>query len=117
MNRASWETVKASGNPPASSGESSSGTGSAVRSWHDRKLGLRPATDHGHDPIADCEAEYSRPDGRDDAGELQARNVCRRARRGGIAAGPLEQVGAVQASGLDFDEKLTRSREPGRGVL
>ena len=74
---------------------------------HDRQLGLATAGDDPHHPIADREpsrARTARPI--DLAGELEPRDVLRRARWSGIEAAALHHVGAVQPGGLDADEHL-----------
>jgi hypothetical protein len=77
----------------------------------DRQLGLRSATDHGHDPIADDEALDTRSNCRHDARELEARDVRRRTRRSRVQAGPLQQVGAIQARGLDTNKQFASPRD------
>ena len=74
---------------------------------HDRELGLAAAADDGHDAVATSKRRRRRR--RDDlAGQLQARDVRRRARRRRVAARELEHVGAVEPGRAHAHEQLAR---------
>ena len=77
------------------------------------QLGLAAAADHGHDAVAGLEAVHARAALGDLAGELEPGDVGRRARRRGVDALHLQDVGAVEAGGADADEDL--ARQPGSG--
>ena len=83
----------------------------------DRELGLAPARDDPHHPIADRKPLRTRTAIDDLAGELEPRDVLRRTRRRGIEAAPLHHVGAVQAGRPYADEHLARAGRRIRMVL
>ena len=112
---ASWAVVNASGTPPAAVQSSSSGTGIAARSCTTRELGLAAAADDRHHAVAELEAADAAAGGDHLAGELQPRDVGRRAGRRRVAALELEHVGAVEPRGADADEQLAAPRGSGSG--
>jgi hypothetical protein len=75
----------------------------------DRKLGLRAATDHRHDPVADRKVLDVRTDGCDHAGKFEAGDVSGDAMRRRVVAGALQEVGCVEARSPDCDQKLAHS--------
>jgi hypothetical protein len=75
------------------------------------QLGLRSASDHRHDPIADDETFGTRTNCRHNARELEARDVGRPTRRCRVQAGPLQQVGPVQARSLNPDQQFASARD------
>ena len=77
---------------------------------HDRQLRLAAAADHGHDAVARLEALRPAPDRHHLAGQLEARDVGRRARRRRIAALELVHVGAVEPGRAHAHEQLARLR-------
>jgi hypothetical protein len=77
----------------------------------DRQLGLRSASDHGHDPVADYEALDTRTNCPHDARELEARDVRRPTWWSRVQTGPLQQVGAIEARGLDTYEQFASPRD------
>jgi hypothetical protein len=86
-----------------------SGHGHQLALVHDRQLGLAAAADDAHHAIAEREAPGFRAQGRDVAGELEARYIGRRAGRSGIATGELVHVGSVQSGGANAHENLARA--------
>ena len=88
--------MKVSGKPPASVHGSADGHGQRMRLVDEGQRGLRPAADHGHDPVAGGEERDLPADCRHLAGELHARNVGGPAGRRWIEAGPLHQVRRIQ---------------------
>ena len=76
----------------------------------DRELRLAAAADDRHDAFAFAEARRARAAALDLTGELEARDVRRRAGRRGIGALALEHVGAVEPGGADADENLAGAR-------
>ena len=87
--------MKTSGKPPASGQGSAVGHGQRMRLVDEGQGGLRPAADHGHDPVAGGEERDLPADGHHLAGELHARDVGGPAGRRWIEAGPLHQVRRV----------------------
>ena len=83
---------------------------------HDGELRLAAAADDRHHAITLGEPTGPGPARGDFAGELEARDVLRRAGRSGIPAEPLMHVGAVQAGGPDPHQHLAGARL-GVGVL
>ena len=79
----------------------------------DAQLGLAAAAGDRHHAVAHSEARGARPERSDLAGELEPRDVLRRARRGRIAALALQHVGAVEPGGADAHEHFAG---PGFGV-
>jgi hypothetical protein len=73
---------------------------------HQAELGLTTTPDDGHHSIPLREALGARTAGGDLPGELEARDVGRRARRSRIATAALEHVGRVQAGGAHAHEQL-----------
>ena len=114
---ASWAVMKASGIPPGLDQVEGIGDPGAVRRLGDEVLGLASSGDDAHHPVARTRRGHVGPDGLHDAGELQARDVGRRSRRGGVAARPLEEVGPVDAGPGDPDEHLTGRRFGDGAVL
>ena len=81
---------------------------------HDRELGLAATADDGHDAVAQLEADRV-PARRDDlAGQLEAGDVGRRARRCRVAARELVDVGAVDARPRGRARAARRPRGPDR---
>ena len=76
----------------------------------DAQLGLPAAADHRHDAIAVGESLGAGPAGRHLAGELEARDVLRRARRRRVMPAELMDVGTVEAGRADADQHLARAR-------
>jgi hypothetical protein len=76
----------------------------------ERQLGLTAAGDDAHHAVARLESLDATADIDDLAGQLEARDVGRRARWGRIAALELEHVGAVEARGADAHEQLAGFR-------
>jgi hypothetical protein len=89
------------------------GHGHRLALVHGGELGLAAAADDRHHAIARAEPLGARPARDDLAGELEAGDIRRRARRRRVQAAPLHHVGAVDAGRLDADEDLAR---PGLGV-
>ena len=75
VKRASLAVVKTSGNAPASSQDTPSGTRHQVTLGDDCFLSLATAADHGHDPVAHVEPARSRAEGEHLTGQLHARDV------------------------------------------
>ena len=111
MNRASYATVNASGKPAASREADLVGHGQSGSFVNGHQLGLRSASDHRHDPIADDETFGTRTNCRHNARELEARDVGRPTRRCRVQAGPLQQVGPVQARSLNPDQQFASARD------
>ena len=76
------------------------GHGRALRGRHRDVLGLRAAAGDPEHPGADLDAARLRADRLDDARELQAGDVGRRAGRRGVVAGELHEIGPVQAGAV-----------------
>src|SRR4029079_12385180 len=79
--------------------------------------GLPAAAHDRHHAVAQAEARRARAERDDLAGELEPGDVLRRARRGGIHATALHDVGAVDPGGPDADEDLAAARLRVRAVL
>jgi hypothetical protein len=76
----------------------------------DGQLRLATPADHRHHPVAGAEPLRGRA-GRDDlAGQLQARDIGRAARRGRVQAVPLEHVGSVDAGRPHRHQHLAGAR-------
>jgi hypothetical protein len=75
-----------------------------------RELGLPAAADDRHHAIALGEARSAGAVRHDLAGELEPRNVLRRAGRSGVRAAALEHVRPVQTGRAHADEHLARPR-------
>ena len=103
---ASWAVVKTSGTPPAAVQSSSSGTGIAVRSWTTASSAWPPPATIAITRSPGSKRRRRRPQVDDLAGELEAGDVLRRARRRRVVAGELHHVGAVEPGGADADEQL-----------
>ena len=90
------------------------GHADAVRSVYAEVLGLTATTDDAGDAIADGEAVRTLvgpfTERVDDACELETGDVGGRAGRGRVAAGSLEQVGAVEARSVHPHAHLARAR-------
>ena len=84
---------------------------------HHRQLGLAAAADHGHHAVALREARRARAQAHHLAGQLEPRDVGRRARRRRIGAAALEHVGAVQAGPAHAHEHLSVARLGVRALL
>ena len=80
---------------------------------HDRQLALPAAADDRHHAVADLEPPHPVADRDHLAGELEPRDVRRRAGRRRIAARELMHVGAVEAGGVHADQQLAGLR---RGI-
>ena len=73
---------------------------------HERQLRLAAPADDRHDAVALLEAARAGPERRHLAGQLEPRDVRRRAGRRRVAALALEHVGAVEARRPHADEQL-----------
>ena len=93
------------------------GHGKGVPLVRERELRLAAAADEGHHAVALREAEHAGPGRGDLARELEPGDVGRGVRRRRVAAGPLDQVGPVQACGADTHEELAVSRNGIRPLL
>ena len=72
----------------------------------ERPIGLGAAPHDGHHAIAGAEAAARDPRDEDDPGELHPGDVLGEARRRGVEALALEQIGRVHARGPHLDEQL-----------
>ena len=73
------------------------------------QLRIAPAAQKGADPVAYSPARHALSDGLDLAGDLKPQNV-RCAKRRGVGAGALQQVGPVHTRRPHPDQHLTRPR-------
>ena len=103
---ASWAVVKTSGTPPAAVQSSSSGIGIAVRSCTTANSAWPPPATIAITRSPGSKRPTRRPHATTSPGQLEARDVGRRARRRGVVAGDLQHVGAVETGGADADEQL-----------
>ena len=110
MNSASWAVQKTSGTPPAAVQSSSSGIGIATRSCTIASSPCPPPPTIAITPSPTSNRRTSSPIVDDLAGELEPRDVRRRAGRRRIAARELMHVGAVEARRVHADEQLTGLR-------
>ena len=108
--------MKASGTPPAATRSRPSGTGTQCAAGTVSDLGLPAAAHEAEDPISErgC-VSTSAPERDHLAGELESRDVGRDSGRGGVEAGALREVGAVQPGAVDADEDLAAARASGSG--
>ena len=102
---ASWAVMNASGTAAAGLVERVRHRGHAAL-VHDDAVGEAAAADQAEDAVAGLPAEHLCTAGLDRAGDLEAGNVLRASRRGGIEPGPLRQVGRVEAGVPNVDDDL-----------
>ena len=114
---ASWAVMKASGMPPASTRSRFAGTRAQCAAAVTRYSAWPPPATMPMTRSPGQGAATAEPDGLDDTGELQPGDVGRNPGRGGIAAGPLEQIGPVDAGAVNPDEHLVGRRLGDRPVL
>ena len=81
-----------------------------MRRGNREHLGLAAAAHEAEDPVADGQRVDVRPEAHDFAGELEPGNVGRPACRGGVEAGALGEIGAVQPGTVHTDEHLAVAR-------
>ena len=116
VNSASCAVVKTSGRPPASSVSRRSGTGISCRSWTTASSAWPPPPTIAITRSPTAKRSAPGPSADDLAGELEARDVGRRAGRRRIATAQLHHVGAVQPAPRDAHEHLAGAGD-GVGVL
>ena len=96
----------------------SAGLGPVEPLWHghrsslvyERQLGLAAAPHHRHHPVPLREATGTGSERRNLSGQLEARDVRRRAGRRGITTPALKHVGTVHASSANPDQQLALAR-------
>ncbi len=80
-------------------------------------IGVASAADEREHAIAGAEAGHAGADRLDFAGQLEARDVRRSARRSRVPPGALHQVGGVDAARPDAHDDLPRPRDRIRTLL
>jgi len=81
------------------------------------ELGLGAAAGDAEDAAAGLPPEDGGADGDDLAGELEAGDIAGSAGRRRVMAAALEDIGAIEAGGVDADEDLVSPGEGGVGEL